>query len=215
VKPFIKEIGPELAEKVRARGRERSYAEGEQIFAEGDNASALPIIVFGKVKMVHFLEHGKEVIISIFGTGEMFALPPVIDGKVYPAAAIAMENTRLLLLPRQDLFDLLENSSEFALAVIRWMSAMLRDKTATIQNLSEASPEHRIATVLLKLAKDSGDEIPVRIMLRREDIANIAGLTTETTIRVIRRMAAKGLVRIDHGKIFIENRTRLQRLAGG
>ena len=215
MKLFIEEIGPELAAALKARGHERLYLEGEQIFTEGEDASALPFVMSGRVKMVHFLEQGKEVIISIFGAGQMFALPPVIDGEVYPATAVAMENTRLLLLPRQDLFALLESSSEFALAVIRWMSAMLRDKTATIQNLSEASPEHRIATVLLKVVKDSGGELPVRVTLRREDIANIAGLTTETTIRVIRRMAAKGLVRIDHGKVIIENDTGLRRLVDG
>jgi CRP/FNR family transcriptional regulator len=215
VKPFIEEIGDDLAAALRSAGRERNYAANEQIFAEGEDAAALPVVITGRVKMVHFLETGKEVIISIFGAGEMFALPPVVDGKVYPATAIAMDPTRLLLLPRREFFVLLERSSEFALAVIKWMSAMLRNKTATIQNLSDASPEHRIATVLAKLAMDRDDGFPVRIKLRREDIANMAGLTTETTIRVIRRMAAKGLLKIDRGKIVIETEARLQQLAPG
>ncbi len=85
------------------------------------------------------------------------------------------------------------------------MSEMLRQKTATIQNLATASPEHRVGTVLLRLAKDDGGEFPVRIALRREDIANIAGLTTETTIRVIRKLARDGIVRIEHGKIIIDD----------
>jgi CRP-like cAMP-binding protein len=84
------------------------------------------------------------------------------------------------------------------------MSAMLREKTATIQNLATASPEHRVGNVLLKVAKGEPG-FPVRISLRREDIANMAGLTTETTIRVIRKLAKKGFLTIDHGKIIIDD----------
>ena len=52
---------------------------------------------------------------------------------------------------------------------------------------------------------------PVRIMLRREDIAKIAGLTTETTIRVVRKLAAKELLTLDHGKIVIDDIDSLKR----
>ena len=82
---------------------------------------------------------------------------------------------------------------------------MLREKTATIQNLATASPEHRIGHVLLKLADENSSPTPVKITLRREDIAKMAGLTTETTIRVIRRLAERGFVSIVHGKIIIDD----------
>ena len=88
---------------------------------------------------------------------------------------------------------------------------MLRDKTATIQNLATASPEHRVSNVLLRLAEKEEPETTVKISLRRQDIAEIAGLTTETTIRVIRRLAEKELVKIVRGKIILEHPERLRR----
>jgi CRP-like cAMP-binding protein len=163
--------------------------------------------------MLHFLEPGKEVIIGIFESGQMFAIPPVFDGGVYPANAIAMEDSQLLLIERKRFLDLLRGSSELSFAVISWMSAMLRDKTATIQNLATASPDYRVANILLKLIHKEPHDRPVRINLRRQDIAHMAGLTTETTIRVIRRLAAGGAVSIEHGKIFVGDITRLKRLA--
>jgi CRP-like cAMP-binding protein len=215
MKALIGNISDDLAAILKQRGRTRLFRENEEIFAEGDDASFLPIVLSGSIKMIHFLEQGKEVIIGIFHEGEMFAVPPVFDGKRYPSTAIAMEDTRLLLLQRPEFLKLLRESSEFAFAVIEWMSEMLREKTATIQNLATASPEHRVATVLLKLAKDEGNNFPVRITLRREDIAKIAGLTTETTIRVIRRLAGKGLLRIEHGKISVDDDLGLKRVVAG
>jgi len=88
---------------------------------------------------------------------------------------------------------------------------MLREKTATIKNLATASPEQRVGHVLLRLAEKEGAENQFKIALRRQDIAEMAGLTTETTIRVIRRLAAKELVKIVHGKIILEQAERLRR----
>ena len=205
MKPLLQHIGKDLSDALERRGRVRSFAAGETIFDEGGKALVLPIVLRGKVKMTHFLESGKEVIIGVFEAGETFAVPPVVDGKRYPASAVAMEQSELLLIKRSDFLELLTESSEFSLWIIGWLCAMVREKTATIQNLSIASPEHRIGNVLLKLADRDAPSGPIRIALRREDIAKMAGLTTETTIRVIRRLAEKRFIRIDHGKIVLDD----------
>lgn len=193
-------------------GRTKEFPAGRQIFAEGEAAHSLPVVLTGKVKMVRFPEVGKEVIISVFGPGEMFAVPPVFDGEPYPATAAAMEDSKLLLVSREDFFRLLRESNDFSFAVIGWMCDMLREKTSVIKNLATASPEHRIGHVLLRLAeKQNGrTDAPVRIGLRRQDIAEMAGLTTETTIRTVRRLAEKKLIRIVHGKIILDDLTGLR-----
>ena len=88
---------------------------------------------------------------------------------------------------------------------------MLREKTATIQNLATASPEHRVVNVLLKLVEKHPGEGAIKISLRRQDIARMAGLTTETTIRVIRKLAEKQLIAISHGKIIVASIEPLRR----
>lgn len=212
MKPLLESISSELSERLIQCGRARTYVQDEEVFAGGAEAAFLPIVTSGRVKMIHFLEPGKEVIIGIFQAGEMFALPPVFDGGAYPATAIAMERSELLLIARNDFLDLLRDSTELSFAVITWMSEMLRDKTATIQNLAMASPQHRVGHILLKLAEREGDaDAPVRITLRRQDIARMAGLATETTIRAVRVLAEKGLIAIRHGKIIVETTGPLYR----
>lgn len=202
MKPLLEIASPEFVNKLRKTGLEKTFGENEEVFAEGETADFLPIVLSGKIKMVRFLDPGKEIIISVFQDGEMFAVPPVFDGAPYPAAAIAIEETRLLLLYRKDFLQLLHDSSEFSFAIIGWMSEMLREKTATIQNLATASPERRVGNVLLRLAEKE-DTKTAKISLRRQDIAEMAGLTTETTIRAVRKLADKNLVKIEHGKIIL------------
>lgn len=209
-KTFLQNISEELKAELYELGEIARSRRSSVIFAEGGEADHLPVVLTGKVKMLHLLEGGKEVIIDIFEQGEMFAVPPVFDGGKYPASAIAMEETTLLLIERNKFLDLLRRSPEFSFYIIGWMCGMLREKTATIQNLARSSPDTRIAHILLRLSEKPDDGEPVKIMLRRQEIAEMAGLTTETAIRVIRRLAELGLIRIQRGKIFVDSLEPLQ-----
>ena len=80
MKSLLETGSPELIEALKKTGRTKTLKAGAVLFAEGEQADFLPIILAGTVKMIHFLEPGKEVIIGIFGAGAMFAVPPVFDG---------------------------------------------------------------------------------------------------------------------------------------
>jgi len=201
---LLDNISSELIETLHSRGHLRTYGEDSEIFERGGKADFLPIVISGSVKMIRTPEIGKEVIIGIFRNGEMFAVPPVFDGGSYPATAVAMEKTVLLQINRKDFLELLHESPEFAFQVIAWTCEMLREKTSMIRTLAAASPEYRVARVLIKLIEAQPSTLPIKITARRQDIAEMASLTTETTIRVILRFAEQDLLRIVHGKVFID-----------
>lgn len=195
----------ELTARLRAVGRTKTFSAGEEIFGVGERAEFLPIVLSGKVKVVRFLEVGKEIILNVFRDGDVFAIPPILDGKAYPATAIAIEKTKLLLIYKKEFFALRDESDEFNAFIMSRMSSLMREITASIENLATASPEKRVARVLLKLAEKERTVASVKITLRRQDIAEMAGLTTETTIRAARRLADKDLIKIERGKIILEN----------
>lgn len=191
-------------------GHTRTFGANALVFNEGEIADFLPIVVSGGVKMVRFPEPGKEVIIGCFGAGEIFAIPPALDGKRFPATAVAMEDSRLLLIPRKDFIALKDRSPEFAALIMEKMCGLLRERAETVQILATASAEQRVAGTILRLAADLPETGIRRIKHRRQDIAEMSGLTTESTIRAIRKLADKGLLEIVRGKIHIENSQRLR-----
>jgi CRP/FNR family transcriptional regulator len=211
MKPLLKTASAALKELLMTRGQLHAYQADEELFAVGEPAGVLPIIVNGKAKMVQFPDAGKEVIIGIFGDGEMFAVPPVIDGRVYPASAYTMEPSQILLIQRRHFFEILRDSHEFTIAVLEWLSDMLRQKTGMIQTLAGGSAEQRIAGVLIRLFDAEPGPPPIKIKLRREDIARMAGLTTETAIRTVRHLSQRGDIRIQKGKIVIDRTDALRR----
>lgn len=207
---------PDLSEKVCLRleksGLRKTYGENEQIFAEGDRADFLPIVCTGRVKMVRFPEPGKELILGFFAEGEIFAIAPALDGKTFPATAVAMEKTQLLILPRHSFLELMQESSEFAAIMTARMCGLLRERTTTVQILAMSSADHRIGNVLLNLANGSNADCPMEIPFRRQEIAEMSGLTIETAIRSVRKLEKRGYLKIVNRKIVIEDLEPLKKL---
>ena len=206
MKPLLQTASPELVEKLFKFGHKRTFVESDVIFAEGEKAEILPIVLTGKVKMVRYPQIGKEFKIGFFTNGEIFAIPPAMDGKIYPATCVAVEDSKLLVLPRPNFLKLMQESSEFSAMVVEKMCGLLRETAETINNLANSSPEHRIGNILLRLAK----ETPAKINLRRQDIADMAGLTTETTIRTVKKLQEKGLLQIVRAKIIVDEPEKLR-----
>ena len=207
---FEESVSEELSNRIKRDAYKRSLSAGETLFALGERPEFLPIIESGRIKIFRFLTPGKEIIVNVFGQGDIFAIPPVLEGTSYPANAAALVESELLLLPRKRFLELLDESKEFSSFIMSRMSLLLGETTRSMMILANASPEERIAQVLLWLASKENRSLPVSISLRRQDIAEIAGLTTETTIRTIRNMAASGIVTIERGKVLIEEMALLE-----
>ncbi len=205
-----KNFSPELVETILRSGSRRIVSVNSHVFFEGDEAKFLPIVISGRIKMVRFPEPGKEIIIGFFQAGELFAIPPAIDGKRFPATAVSMEDSEVLLLPRERFLELMGSSIEFSSIIMGRMCGILRDRAETVQIMATPSAENRVANVLLLLSGEMNGNETKKITHRRQDIAEKAGLSLESTIRMIRKLAEKGFVKIIRGRIFIETTDHLR-----
>lgn len=210
---FDAEFGSEIRDRMMKAGAVRSYGSGVTVFSEGEVAEFLPTVLAGRIKMVRYPEPGKELIIGTFASGEIFAIPPAIDGKVFPATAVTMEESRLLIIPRDRFCRLLEESAEFSAMIMRRVCGILRERSEKLRILSQPSAEQRIAKVLVSIADTSAAPFPMTIRFRRQDIAEMAGQTLESTIRTIRRLNERGLLEIERGKIVLPEIERLRRFS--
>src|ERR671928_1187768 len=102
--------------------RERSYPKGSVIVFEDDPGDALFLVAAGQVKVVLIAEDGREVILSVLGEGSFFGEMAVIDEEPRSAHVIAMEDSNLLVVRREDFQGILENSAGIALALLKELS---------------------------------------------------------------------------------------------
>jgi len=200
----------ELAELAGLAAR-RSFVPGEFVFWEGDAPDSFYIVIEGRVKVLKHSSLGKEFIIAFFGPGEIFGEVAVFQDRPYPASAQAAADTKVLRIRREDFLSFVAQRPQVVLRVISVLGERLRDAQGRLKDLAGERVEQRLAGTLLMLSAKLGATLP----FTRQEIADMAGTTTETAIRFISRLKAGEIIRSARGRITILDKTKLRLLSEG
>jgi len=190
---------------------QRSLGAGEFVFWEEDAPDWFYLVAEGRVKVVKHSSSGREFIIAFFGPGEMFGEVAVFENKPYPASAQAIAETRVLGIKREAFLSFLADRPQVALRIISVLGGRLRNAQGRLRDLASERVEQRITQILLMLSARLGSTLP----FTRQEIADMAGTTTETAIRVMSRLRQGKIIRSVRGKIFILDETKLRLLSEG
>ncbi len=198
---------------------EERYERDDYIFFEGDAPEWFHIVKEGKIKLVKHSDTGKDVILQVYVPGDMFGEVSLFDRKPYAASAQAMEPSVILKLSRKDFFLFFSRHPFVATEMIMELGRQLREAHGTIKSLAVDRVEQRIAGILLKLAAKLG--VPgqggtlLDLVLTRQDLADMAGTTVETTIRVMSRFTKAKILKAAGGKIVILDSMALRQITEG
>lgn len=215
--PMFRGLPPEAQDHIASLASLRDYRRGEHLWREGDDPESFTIVVRGRVKVVKEGE-AADVIYELFGVGEPVGAIAVYNFMPYPAAAVALEPTTLLVLPRRDWFELLDRNPEFARAIIRELTRLVLALTRKLDDMRGHTVESRIAQLFLNLAERLGrptkEGIELPIQLTRQEVADLVGTTVESAIRVLSRWGRDGLLVTGEKRFLIPSPERLREAAG-
>jgi CRP/FNR family cyclic AMP-dependent transcriptional regulator len=192
--------------------RERSYPKGSVILFEDDPGDALYVVAKGQVKVVLIGEDGREVILSVLGEGTFFGEMALLDDEPRSAHVIAMEDSAVLALRREDFRARLRNSPEVAIALLRELSRRLRRADDQIGSLVLLDVNGRVAELLVRLAEEEGGDRITR-KLTHATIAQMIGSSRETVSRTMRELQDRGLVAVTRQDITLTDRSGLAALS--
>ena len=208
---LLSALAPEELRELAAMAEERCFAAGEFIFWEGDKPERFYVVESGKVKMLKHISSGKDFIIAVFAEGDMFGEVPVFDGAPFPASAQAATETCVLGIKREQFLSFLGRNPTVSLKIISVLGGRLREAHGRLRDLAGERVMQRLAGTLLLLSTKLGSTIP----FTRQEIADMSGTTTETTIRVLGRLGQGGIIRSARGKITVLDEQKLKALAEG
>jgi CRP-like cAMP-binding protein len=188
--------------------RERSYPKGSVIVFEDDPGDAMYLVGTGQVKVVLIAEDGREVILSVLGEDSVFGEMSVIDDEPRSAHVIAMEDSMLLVLRREDFQNRLRQSPDVAIALLRELSRRLRRADEKIANLVLLDVNGRVASLLLRMAEEEGGDRITR-RLTHHTIAQMIGSSRETVSRTMRALVDRGVLDVSRRQILLKDRAHL------
>ena len=216
--PLFRGLSPDDQRRLATVATIKDLKRGDRLWSEGEAPEFLTVIVRGRVKIVKEGESA-DVILEIFGDGEPVGAIAVYNYMPYPAGAICMEPTTLLVLPRRDYFEMLDRHPDFARGIIRELTKLVVALTRKLEEMRGQKVEVRIAQLFLSLAERMGTEskkgIELPLHLSRQEIADLTGTTVETAIRTLSKWGHEKIVVTKERGFLIPSREKLERVAEG
>jgi len=211
--PLFNGLPADQLEAIKKIAIEKQINKGEIVVSEGDEGRGFFVIAEGRVKVFKVSAEGKEQILHIFGPGQPFGEVPVFAGQRFPANAQAIEKARVLFLPRVAMVDLITANPSLALNMLAEMSRKLRLFAVQIENLSLKEMPARLATYLIHLADEQGQEAVLTLKISKGQLASILGTIPETLSRIFAKLSGNELIRVEGKKITLLDRSGLEDLA--
>jgi CRP-like cAMP-binding protein len=205
--PIFADLDKDTIDKISQVGHRKSYTKENIILMEEEVGSALFVIIKGKVKVARTSADGREVILSILGESDFFGEMAILDGMMRSATVIAIEDSELFIIQRDEFLELLKQYPEISIALLTELTRRLRNADIKIKSLSLKDAEGKVATVILQLADDIGKIkqgiVEIERLPLQQDLANMAGTSRETISRTLHSFAKKGLVELEGSKLRI------------
>jgi CRP/FNR family transcriptional regulator len=172
----------------------------------------------GKVKLSKFSPDGKEIILGIYQTGEVFGEMVIYHSGQRESYAIAIEKSEIWMLRKAHLEKLITQMPELAERLMTIIAQRRYEVEQRLEDVVFKTVDERLASLILVLAKKFGENIGkatrINLKLIHYDLANLIGSTRETTTAVLNQFKRKKLIAIQDKMIIILDEKGLEELIG-
>ncbi len=197
----------------------RELPRGGTLFDEGDEAKGFFLLTEGKLKVFKTAPDGREQILHFILPGETFAEVALFAGKSYPAAAQALEPSRVVFIPREGLFRLVERNPQVGLSLLGGFARWVRQFNALLAEYSKAVPARLAGYLLAEALRQQptalADGARVRLTVNKGELAAHLGTVGETLSRAFAKLRDEELIDVEEREIVIKDLAGLRDLAAG
>lgn len=190
---------------------------GEIIFREGAYPDGIFYVTNGKIKKYKVDKDGKEQIIYVVNSGELFGYHAILAEDRYPDYAAALEESTVVFIPKEDFLKTLEQSAVLSKLLLKTLSHEFAVLANSITMFTQKSVRERLAMQLIvlrekyKINVHSGE--PVEINMSRDDLASLVGTARENVVRTLSEFKGEKIVETKGRKIIVTDVNKLISIA--
>jgi CRP/FNR family transcriptional regulator, cyclic AMP receptor protein len=213
---LFRELDAEERNVLFARLRVRNYAAGETIFLMGSAGDSMMAVLSGNVRISVPSPDGKEIVLAILQSREVFGEIALLDGKERTADAKAMSACSLAMLERREVLSFLDRYPHVWSKLVAVLCSRLRNTDQHIAELALLELPARLAKALLRFGNAEGqanNRRSLQIQLSQRELGNICGATRESINKCLRGWQRRGIVQIEESLVTVANLTALEELA--
>ncbi len=201
-------------EKLSQSVRPRSLKQGETLFMKGDEGDCMYIVRKGTIKIVLPSVAGEEIIVALLSEDDFFGVMAMLDGELRSADAVAVVNSEVFFLGRNDFLSILQSDINALKTILFDLSQMIRKTDDFLGDVCFSPISIRLAKKLLELAETSGriegNTAFIDIALTQKELGDLVGATRESVNKALKVLRNDDLISIDSNKISIIDVETLQ-----
>lgn len=210
---IFKDLGANEMSQIDEGKKVLFFKRGDQLFSEGAYPKGLFCVKSGKIKVFQMGADGKEQILHLIHDGNVMGHRAIFSEDKYSCSAIAMEDSQVCFIPKADFSEILENNPKLILNIAHLLSVELKEAEQKITQMAHQPVKDRVMLVLVNLIENYGfkeDNETINLIIKREDIANLAGTTRETATRFLYELQEQAIIELVGKYIKVKNRILLK-----
>ena len=202
---MFSELQPSQIELLANGTRLVDIPRGGTLFNRGDKAHGFYLLLEGQIKLGVISPQGDEKVIGLIQPGESFGEAVLFLERSFPVYAQTTLDSKVLLITREAIFDILDNDVTVVRRMLAAISARNRQLVNDIESISLQNSTQRLIGYLLQISADSPNPERVQLPANKLTIASMLNLTPETLSRVMLRLSNAGLIKVNGKEIVITN----------
>lgn len=216
--PLLGCLEPEDLAGLLRRARVERFAQGAVLFRRGDPGDRLFAVLAGRIMIGTPLQQDKIDVLNVLCKGRVFGELALMDGRERTADAVALADSRLLVLERGDFFFFLNDNGAAAARLIVALCTHLRSvcEPEWYEATRLIDVPGRLARKLLLLAdvygKASTGGVRIDLKLSQGELGKMTGASRESINAHLRSWRRQSLIEIDGGAIVIRDADGLERI---
>lgn len=200
---MFSELQSSQIEQLAAGTKLLEVPRGTTLFSRGDKAHGFYLLLEGQVKLGVISPQGDEKIIGLIEAGQSFGEAVLFLERSFPIYGQVTVDAKILLIGREAIFDTLDNDVMVVRRMLAALSARNHQLISNIESISLQNSTQRLIGYLLQMSSESESPSLIRLPANKLTVASILNITPETFSRVMLRLDAAGLVKVNGREITI------------
>ncbi len=211
--PCFQQLTQEEVDQIQSSKTQVIFRKGENLTKQGAFASYVLFTVTGFVKQFIEGDGSRGYNLRIVRPGEFLGLSSVFGKNTFDYSAIAITETQAFLIEKEAILKILNSDSNFAFNIIKRYCEQNSMLYNTVHKLVYKQMNGRLADALLYLSPEEYSGINIFSALSRKDIAEFAGISTESTVKILKAFEKDGYLRLKDKDIILLNRDALKEIS--
>jgi len=208
--PLFQQVSPQHLTELVRHARALFFRRGQTVARRGEPVPGLLAVAYGMVKLTLRGATGVERVLRLVGPSQTFGEVVLFLQRPLPLDAVAVVDSRLVLVPAAPLLALLERDPHFARGLVASLCQRMHALVCDFEATTMHGAAERLAAYLESLAA-SRETTCVTLPAAKKLIAAQLGMTKETFSRALHALAQAGLLSVAGREVVLLDRARLAR----